>query len=104
MSPSDLGVFVFTAVALVAEHDDARLADKQCARACGALTRVRRACTHSGRALRLLLRAGQKAGGSARTQREVALWLTSSAASASIDADQSRASPLAAHYEGGRTL
>jgi hypothetical protein len=26
MSPSDLGVFVFTAVALVAEHDDARLA------------------------------------------------------------------------------
>ena len=33
-----------TAVALMAEHDDARQASRQCARACGALTRVRRAC------------------------------------------------------------
>jgi len=33
-----------TAVALMAEHDDARQASRQCARACGALMRVRRAC------------------------------------------------------------
>jgi len=33
-----------TAVALTAEHDDARQARRHCARACGALTRVRRAC------------------------------------------------------------
>ena len=33
-----------TAVALIAEHDDARQASRQCAHACGALTRVRRAC------------------------------------------------------------
>jgi len=33
-----------TAVALMAEHDDARQTSRQCARACGALTRVRRAC------------------------------------------------------------
>jgi len=59
MSPSDLGVFVFTAVALMAKHGDARLVNRQCARACGALTRVRRACAHSGRALRLFLRAGK---------------------------------------------
>jgi len=32
------------AVALMAEHDDARQTSRQCARACGALTRVRRAC------------------------------------------------------------
>jgi len=31
-------------VALMAEHDDAGQASRQCARACGALTRVRRAC------------------------------------------------------------
>jgi len=31
-------------VALMAEHDDAEHASGQCARACGALTRVRRAC------------------------------------------------------------
>jgi len=31
-------------LALMAEHDDARQASRQCARACGALTRVRRAC------------------------------------------------------------
>jgi len=33
-----------TAVALMAEHDDTEQASGQCARACGALTRVRRAC------------------------------------------------------------
>ena len=33
-----------TAVVLMAEHDDARQASRECARACGALTRVRRAC------------------------------------------------------------
>ena len=33
-----------TAVALMAEHDDAKQASGQCACACGALTRVRRAC------------------------------------------------------------
>ena len=33
-----------TAVALMAEHDDARQASRHCARACGALTRVRMAC------------------------------------------------------------
>ena len=32
-----------TAVALIAEYDDARQANRHCARACGALTRVRRA-------------------------------------------------------------
>jgi len=31
-------------VALMAEHGDARQASRQCARTCGALTRVRRAC------------------------------------------------------------
>ena len=31
-------------MALMAEHDDARQASRHCARACGALTRVRRAC------------------------------------------------------------
>ena len=34
-----------TAVALLAEHDNAEQASGQCARACGALTRVRMACT-----------------------------------------------------------
>ena len=33
-----------TAVAVMTEHDDAGQASRQCARACGALTRVRRAC------------------------------------------------------------
>ena len=33
-----------TAVAVMAEHDDAGQASRHCARACGALTRVRRAC------------------------------------------------------------
>ena len=33
-----------TAVALMAEYNNAKQASEQCARACGALTRVRRAC------------------------------------------------------------
>ena len=33
-----------TAAVLMAEHDDAKQASGQCARACGALTRVRSAC------------------------------------------------------------
>jgi len=33
-----------TAVALIVEHDDVRQASRHCARACGALTRARRAC------------------------------------------------------------
>jgi len=33
-----------TAVALMADHDDTRQPSRQCARACGTLTRVRRAC------------------------------------------------------------
>ena len=36
-----------TAVALMAEHDDAGQASGQCARAYGALTRVRKACLWS---------------------------------------------------------
>ena len=53
------------AVEVMAEHDDAEQASGQCARACGALTRVRRAClwrarSHGGRALRLFLRVGPK--------------------------------------------
>ena len=34
----------YTAVALMTEYDDARQGNRQCVRACGALTRVRRAC------------------------------------------------------------
>ena len=33
----------YTAVALMTEYDDARQGNRQCVRACGALTRVRRA-------------------------------------------------------------
>ena len=45
-----------------------------------------------------------RARSSARGQRDVAVCLTSSAASAFVDADQVRSSPLAAHCQGGRTL
>ena len=40
----------------------------------------------------------------ARGERDVALRLTSSAASAFVDADQVHSSPPAAHCQGGRTL
>jgi len=86
-----------TAVALMAEHDDAEHASGQCARACGALTRVRRACLQ--RAQRAcatpLPRGGAKARSSARGQRDVAVCLTSSAASAFVYAGQVRSVALA---------
>ena len=88
-----------TAVALMAEHDDAGQVSGQCARACGALTRGHSACLW--RAQRAgatpLPEGGAKVGSSARGQRDVALWLISSAASAFVGADQVRSSPLAAH-------
>jgi len=93
-----------TAVALMAEHDDAGQASGQCARAGGALTREHSACLW--RAQRTgatpLPEGGAKTRNSARGQRDVALWLTSSAASAFVDADQVRSSPLAAHCHRGR--
>jgi len=52
------------AVEVMAEHDNAEEASGQCARACGALTRVRRACLwRAWRACATpprLLRAGSK--------------------------------------------
>jgi len=95
-----------TAVALMAEHDDAGQASGQCARACGALTRVHSACLWCAQRAGAtpLPEGGAKARSSARGQRDVAVWLTSSAASAFVDADQVRSSPLAAHCHGGRTL
>jgi len=47
-------------MALMAEHDDARQASRQCARTCGALARVRRACwwRDSRRSLRLRVQWG----------------------------------------------
>jgi hypothetical protein len=87
-----------TAVEVMAEHDDAEQASGQCARACGALTRVRRACLWRARraCATPLPQGGAKAESSARGQRDVAVCLTSSAASAFVDADQVRSSPLAA--------
>jgi hypothetical protein len=86
------------AVEVMAEHDDAEQASGQCARACGALTRVRRACLWRARwaCATPLPQGGAKAESSARGQRDVAVCLTSSAASAFVDADQVRSSPLAA--------
>jgi len=51
-----------------------------------------------------LPQCGAKARISARAQRDVAVCLTSSAASAFVDVDQVRSSPLTAHCQGGRTL
>jgi len=91
-----------TAVALMAEHDDAEQASRQCARACGALARVRTACL--GRAQRAcatpLPQGGAKARSSTRGQRDVAVCLTSSAASVFVDADHVRSSPLGVHCQG----
>ena len=83
---------VCTAVALMAKHDDAKQASEQCARACGALTRVRRTCLwHAQRACATPVpQGGAKTRNSARGQRGVAVCLTSSAASAFVDADQVR--------------
>jgi len=86
-----------TAVALMAEHDDAEHASGQCARACGALTRVRRACLRCAQraCATPLPRGGAKARSSARGQRDVAVCLTSSAASAFVYAGQVRSVALA---------
>jgi len=87
-------------VARMAEHDDAEQASGQCARACGALTRVRRACLwHAAKraCATPLPQGGAEASSSARGQRDVAVFLTSSAASVFVNADQVRSSALAAH-------
>ena len=72
-----------TTAVLMTEYDDAKKASGQCARACGALTRVHRACLW--RAQRVcatpLPLGGARARSSARGQRDVAVCLTSSAAS-----------------------
>ena len=96
----------YTAVALMAEHDDAKQASGQCARACGALTRVRRGCLwRAQRACATPLpQGGAKARNSARGQHDVVVCLTSSAASAFVDADQVPSSPLTVHCQSGRTL
>ena len=85
-------------MALMVDHDDAGQASGQCARACGALTRVRRACPWRARwaCATPLPQGGVTGRNSAREQRDVAVCLTSSAASAFVDADQVRSSPLAA--------
>jgi hypothetical protein len=74
------------AVEVMAEHDDAEEASGQCARACGALTRVRRACVWRARraCATPLPQGGAKAESSAHGQRDVAVCLTSSAASAFV--------------------
>ena len=75
-----------TTAVLMTEYDDAKKASGQCARACGALTRVHRACLW--RAQRVcatpLPLGGARARSSARGQRDVAVCLTSSAASAFV--------------------
>jgi len=85
------------AVEVMAEHDNAEEASGQCARACGVMTRVRRACLW--RTLRAcatsLPQGGAKAESSARGQRDVAVCLTSSAVLRFVNADQVRLSPLA---------
>jgi len=62
-----------TAVALMTDPDDAKQASGQCACACGALTRVRRACLwRAQRACATPLpQGGAKARSSARGQRDV---------------------------------
>ena len=55
------------AVALMAEHDDAEHASGQCARACGVLTRVRRACLR--RAQRACATPLPRGGAKARSRR-----------------------------------
>ena len=88
------------------EHDDVEQASGLCARACGALARVRRAylwCAQRACATSLP-QGGEKARISARGQRDVAVCLTNSDASAFVDTDHVRSSPLGAHCQGGRTL
>jgi len=85
------------AVEVMGEHNNAEQARGQCARACGALTRVRRACLwRAQRACAMFLPQDKaKTESSARGQRDITVCLTSSAASAFVDADQVRLSPLA---------
>jgi len=73
-------------------------ASGQCARACGALTRVRRACLRRARRACATPppEGWAKAESSAHGQRDVIVCLTSSAASAFADAEQVRSCPLAA--------
>jgi len=62
-----------TAALLMAEHDDAKQSSGQCARACGALTRVRSACLWRAQpaCATPLPQGGAKARSSARGQRGV---------------------------------
>jgi len=71
---------------LMTEYDDAKQASGQCARACGALTRVRSACLwRAQRACATPLpQGGAKTRSSARGQRDGAVCLTNSAASAFV--------------------
>jgi len=73
-------------------------ASGQCACACGARTRVCRACLRRARrACATPLPQGEaKAESSAHGQRDVIVCLTNSAASVFVDADQVRSCPLAA--------
>jgi len=93
-------------VEVMTEHDDAEEASGQCARACGAMTRVRRACLWRARraCATPLPQGGAKAESSTRGQRDVAVCLTSSAASAFVDAAKhvarSQVVPVCSH---GRT-
>jgi len=101
-----LGYGVPRSETLIAEHDNAEQASGQYARACGALTRVRRACLW--RVQRACAtpppQGGAKARSSARGQRDVVVFLTSYAASVFIDTDKVHSSPLGAHCLGSRTL
>ena len=94
------------AVEVMAEHDNAEQTSGQCARACGTLTRVRRACLWRARraCATPLPQGGAKSRSSARGQRDVEVCLTSSTTSAFVDADHVRSPPLGAHCQVGRTL
>ena len=86
------------AVEVMAEHDNAEQTSGQCARACGALTRVRRACLWCARraCATPLPQGGVKGENSAHGQRDITVCLTSSAVLTFVDADQVRSCPLAA--------
>ena len=93
-------------VVLMTEYDNTEQVSGQCARDSCALARVRRA--YLWRAQRAcatpLPQGGAKARSSARGQRDVPVCLTSSPASAFVDVDHVRSSPLGAHCQVGRTL
>ena len=85
-------------MALMAEHDNAEQANGQCARAYGAVARVRRACLWRAQwaCAMPLPEGGAKAMSRTRGQRDVPVCLTSSTALAFVDADHVRSSPLGA--------